>query len=654
MAARRLSALLITTTLRLPTLLATTALRLPALLATTVLRLPAVLTIALRLPNLRTTSTTATTTAPPTATATRLPTLLTTIATRLSAPLATTPLRLPAPLATTSLATTPLRLSALLATTALLLGTLAPVSAETAPRARFDQPRPGFAPVGTVLRPGSPERAGLDPVPLDRALAAVRDHTTGAAPLFPGAVTLLAHDGVIAKHEAVGWAVRSSGATTELPEADRVPMSPDTIFDLASISKLFTAIAVVRQAELGRVRIDRPVAEHLPEFGVAGKGAITVRQLLTHTSGLAAWLPLWSGWPDRDSRIKAVMDVAPTSPPGTAYRYSDLNLIALGVLVERVSGLPLDAVVRETITEPLGLVDTGYNPPPEKLGRIAATEFQSSPPRGIVRGSVHDENAWSLGGVAGHAGVFSTARELAVLAQAVLNGGTYGGRRILSEESVTGMLTNLTPEFPGNAHGLGFELDTRWYMGALSAPRTAGHTGFTGTTMVLDPASRSIALLLTNRVHPSRDRGSINPARRTVASGLAEALAVGPVRGRSAWRGDPGGVLATKTLPEGPKALRFSAFTDLDAGESVTVQEFDGVAWRDLRVFTGASSRSWERVELPMTGTAARWVRSGAGANGARGGYVDAIEVVAGHRVLLDGERGTGEVTASGWRAVDR
>nr|WP_232519658.1 serine hydrolase domain-containing protein [Actinosynnema pretiosum] len=546
------------------------------------------------------------------------------------------------------------RLPALLATTALLLGTLAPVSAETVPRARFDQPRAGFAPAGTVLRAGAPELVGVDPVPVGRALGVVRGFTGGAAPLFPGAVTLMAHDGVVVGHEAVGWAVRHADGGSELPVDERVPAALDTIFDLASISKLFTSIVVVRQAELGRVGIERPVAEYLPEFAAAGKGAITVRQLLTHTSGLAAWLPLWSGWPDRDSRIKAVMDVAPTSAPGANYLYSDLNLITLGVLVERVSGMPLDALVRETITEPLGLVDTGYNPPPEKLDRIAATEFQASPPRGVVRGSVHDENAWSLGGVAGHAGVFSTARELAVLGQAILNGGAYGGRRILSEESVTGMLTNLTPEFPGNAHGLGFELDTRWYMGALSAPRTAGHTGFTGTTMVLDPASRSIALLLTNRVHPSRDRGSINPARRAVASGLAEALAVGPVRGRSAWRGDPGGTLTTKALPDGPKVLRFSAFTDLDAGESVAVQEFDGSGWRDLRVLTGAGTRAWERVELPMTGTAARWVRSGVGANGARGGYVDAIEVVAGRRVLLDGERGTGEVTASGWRPVDR
>ncbi len=546
------------------------------------------------------------------------------------------------------------RLPALLATTALLLGTLAPVSAETVPRARFDQPRAGFAAAGTVLRAGAPELVGVDPVPVGRALGVVRGFTGGAAPLFPGAVTLMAHDGVVVGHEAVGWAVRHADGGSELPVDERVPAALDTIFDLASISKLFTSIVVVRQAELGRVGIERPVAEYLPEFAAAGKGAITVRQLLTHTSGLAAWLPLWSGWPDRDSRIKAVMDVAPTSAPGANYLYSDLNLITLGVLVERVSGMPLDALVRETITEPLGLVDTGYNPPPEKLDRIAATEFQASPPRGVVRGSVHDENAWSLGGVAGHAGVFSTARELAVLGQAILNGGAYGGRRILSEESVTGMLTNLTPEFPGNAHGLGFELDTRWYMGALSAPRTAGHTGFTGTTMVLDPASRSIALLLTNRVHPSRDRGSINPARRAVASGLAEALAVGPVRGRSAWRGDPGGTLTTKALPDGPKVLRFSAFTDLDAGESVAVQEFDGSGWRDLRVLTGAGTRAWERIELPMTGTAARWVRSGVGANGARGGYVDAIEVVAGRRVLLDGERGTGEVTASGWRPVDR
>jgi len=180
-------------------------------------------------------------------------------------------------------------------------------------------------------------------------------------------------------------------------------------------------------------------------------------------------MPLWSGWPDKASRIQAVMDVAPTSPAGTTYVYSDLNLITLGVLLERQTGKGLDQLVRERVAAPLAMNDTGYNPDSSLRPRIAATEFQASPSRGMVWGQVHDENAWALGGVAGHAGVFSSAQDMAVLAQTMLNGGTYAGHRILSADSVQKMTTNYNTAFPGNSHGLGFELDQRWYMAACRA-----------------------------------------------------------------------------------------------------------------------------------------------------------------------------------------
>src|SRR6185436_1274633 len=277
---------------------------------------------------------------------------------------------------------------------------------------------------------------------------------------------------------------------------------------------------------------------YLPAFAAHGKGAITVRQLLTHTSGLKPWMPLWSGWPDKDSRIAAVLDVEPTSPPGTTYVYSDLNLITLGVLLERQTGQGLDQLVRERITAPLRMRDTGYNPDPSRRPRIAATEFQADNARGMVRGEVHDENAWSLGGVAGHAGIFSTAQDMAVLAQSMLNGGIYGGHRILSPASVKMMMANQNSHigtFPDDSHGLGFELDQRWYMGGLSSPTTAGHTGFTGTSIVIDKMSRSFAIVLSNRVHPSRSWGSNNPARRAAVQGLALSLGVLPRYGSTAW-----------------------------------------------------------------------------------------------------------------------
>ncbi|MBB5956727.1 CubicO group peptidase (beta-lactamase class C family) [Saccharothrix tamanrassetensis] len=526
-------------------------------------------------------------------------------------------------------------------------------------RGRFDLPRRGWS--NDVLRSGTPERVGLDPGPIDDALEQVRRYTVPDAsghPLFAGAVTLLAHDGVVTTHATAGWALRyADAAGTELPEARRVPMAPDTIFDLASISKLFTSIVVMREQERGKLDLNAPVARYLPEFGVNGKASITVEQLLTHTSGLEPWLPLWSDYPDIPSRIKAVMDVTPKSAPGTAYVYSDLNLITLGVLTQRITGKPLDVLVREGITEPLGLRDTGYNPPRAKLDRIAATEFQGA--RGMVRGEVHDENAWSLGGVAGHAGVFSTAGDLAVLGQAILNGGSHRHRRILEPETVELMMTDFNQEFPGNSHGLGFELDQRWYMGALTSPRTAGHTGYTGTTLVVDPLSASIAVLLTNRVHPSRDWGSINPARRAVANGLAQALGVQPRRGPTAWTPTAGGgTLTTKALAQRSERHRveFSVFVDLDPGDRVVLQAGDGGdVWRDLRTLSEYGERRWERVEL-VTEAAVhyRWLYIRGSGYGGRGVYVDAVRVSDARGVLVDAERDPASLRAEGWRSVSR
>ena len=359
---------------------------------------------------------------------------------------------------------------------------------------RFDQPHSAFAAPNTMLRDSTPASAGLDARPIDDALAQIAgwEEPSGATrPLYAGAVTLLGHNGQVVAREASGFALRyADGAGTELPRDQWVPMREDTIFDMASVTKLFTSILVMQQVERRAIQLEEPVATYLPAFAAHGKGAITVRKLLTHTSGLKPWMPLWSGWPDKASRLAAVLDVEPTSPPGTTYVYSDLNLITLGVLVERQTGQALDQLVRERITSPLQMTDTGYNLDPSLIPRIAATEFQADNPRGMVRGGVHDENAWSLGGVAGHAGIFSTAQDMAVLAQSMLNGGTYGGHRILSPASVEMMITNQNQLFPDDSHGLGFELDQRWYMGGLSSPTTAGHTGFTGTSIVIDNMSR--------------------------------------------------------------------------------------------------------------------------------------------------------------------
>ncbi len=547
---------------------------------------------------------------------------------------------------------------------------------------RFDEPRTGF--MSAVLRDGSPQSAGLDPAPIDAALAKIDGWTTTnynpalKVPLYSGAVSVLGHDGVVVSRHDVGYAVQySDGAGTELPEDQKVPMRPDTIFDMASVSKLFTSVAVMQLVEEGKVDVEKPAATYLPEFGVNGKDVITVRQLLTHTSGLVSWLPLWSAYPDIPSRIKAVMDVVPHNPPGTVYEYSDLNLITLGVMVERLTGKTLDKVVAERITGPLGMVDTGYNPPASKLDRIAATEYEAAPPRGMVRGSVHDENAWSLGGVAGHAGVFSTAGDMAILAQTILNGGTYKGHRILRPRTVTAMLDNYNENFPGNDHGLGFELNQMWYMGGLAGPHTAGHTGYTGTDIVIDPASRSFAILLTNRVHPSRNWGSINIARETLCGGLAKALAVKPRHGRDSWYAGLGdassALLTTEQLhPSKPVRVNFDVFVDTERTDPLVFEATtDGVTWAAVPLtargpgapdeavnsLAGNGHRVWWRVEaqLPYAATITlRWRYVTDARYTGRGVNLDEIVVTERGRTLLNGEKEPHKLHPEGWQRRSR
>jgi CubicO group peptidase (beta-lactamase class C family) len=398
---------------------------------------------------------------------------------------------------------------------------LAPATRPVTPSTQAAPVTPSPQASPATLHDGTPESAGLAPQPIVDAQRQIARWTQQSHPLYAGAVSLLAHNGVIVSRQAAGDELRyADGRGTELPAQQQEPVTTDTIFDLASLTKLFTSISVMQLVEQGRIQLDTPVAGYVPEFATGGKAAITVEQLLTHTSGLPGKIELWRL--PAQQRLSAALGAAPQTPPGRRYLYSDLNMIALGVLVQRVSGKPLDQVIHDRITGPLGMTDTGFDPPASKLHRIAATEFETDPPRGMVRGQVHDENAWALGGVAGEAGMFSTADDLAVLGQTLLNGGGYNNVRILRPETVQAMLSNHVT-LPGGAHGLGFELDQRWYMADLGA-HAAGHTGFTGTSLVIDPASDSIVILLTNAVHPLRTWGSANPARHALAQGMSAAL----------------------------------------------------------------------------------------------------------------------------------
>lgn len=368
------------------------------------------------------------------------------------------------------------------------------------------------------LRVDTPERAGLDPGELRQLVREVRALTRGANPWAAGVVLVAGRGPVIAVEEAAGWAVRyasydrAADKGVELPPGARVPMTVHTPFDLASLTKLFTAVTAVQQLERGTLGIDARVGAYLPEFRAAAAYDITVRQLLTHTSGLRPELPLYD-CPDDAARLTMLRAEPPTSEPGE-YLYSDLNPLLLQYVLERVTGRALDVLVRDGITRPLGMTATGFGPCPG----AAATEDQRRPwakvDRGMLRGVVHDENAWALGGVAGHAGLFSTARDLAVFCRTLLAGGSYGPARILGPDFVELLLT---------PPGLGFALDQPWFMGALAGHGAAGHTGFTGTSLVLDPATDTFLVLLANTVHPRRRPADSEP-RAAAGTRLARAV----------------------------------------------------------------------------------------------------------------------------------
>ncbi|GGX61805.1 serine hydrolase domain-containing protein [Streptomyces anandii] len=368
------------------------------------------------------------------------------------------------------------------------------------------------------LRRDTPEKAGLDPRELHRLVQEVHALTTGDRPWAAGVVVVAGRGPVIAVEEAAGWAVRyaaydpEAGRGVELPPGERVPMTVDTPFDLASLTKLFTAVAAVQQIERGTLGIDALVGAYLPDFRGAAAHGVTVRQLLTHTSGMRPELPLYD-CPDHAARLAMLRAEQPVGVPGT-YTYSDVNLLLLQHVLERITGRSLDVLIRDGITRPLGMTSTRFGPCPG----AAATEDQRRPwakaDRGMLRGEVHDENAWALGGVAGHAGLFATAGDLAVFCRALLAGGSYGPARILGPDFVELLLT---------PPGLGFAVDQPWFMGELAGRGAAGHTGFTGTSVVIDPVTDTFVVLLGNRVHPRR-AGADSGVRARVGTLVARAV----------------------------------------------------------------------------------------------------------------------------------
>ena len=354
---------------------------------------------------------------------------------------------------------------------------------------------------------------------------------------FPGAVAVVLVGGKTTVHTAVGEALRYAAGPKLLAAKSRVAMRPDSIFDLASVTKVYTAILLLQQVDKGRVDLAAPVRDYLPAFTGTGKDRVTVEMLLTHTSGLPVGAKV-TGLPDNAARWNAVLTTALVSGavPGTTFRYSSVGLMVAGKIVEKVTGSRLDQALKANLTGPLGLRDTGFNPNTwlsgtAKATRLVATDARSS--RGLLRGTVHDDVANHLGGVAGHAGVFASATDLAAIGQMLLDGGTYQGRRVLAAGTVRRMLGNhnagkpaIDPERPNrtSAHGLGVVLNQPWFMGRLASPRTFGHTGFAGPSFLVDPDRRLVLALLTNRAHPNWSWANPDPVRAAVGDLLASAV----------------------------------------------------------------------------------------------------------------------------------
>lgn len=334
---------------------------------------------------------------------------------------------------------------------------------------------------------------------------AIAQHT------IPGAVVLIGHDGHVIYRKAFGHR-----ALEPRPEA----MTLDTIFDIASMTKVVaTTPAVMQLAEMGKVRISDTVTRYLPEFEQNGKEDITVRQLLTHYAGLAPDLDLQTPWEGKETAYKMAFAEKPETPPGAGFVYSDVGFIVLGALVEKVSGESLDRYTEHHIFAPLKMMHTRYVPPKSWRVKIAPTQFDEH--NHMLRGEAHDPTAFRMGGVAGHAGLFSTADDLAKFAQAMLDGG--GG--ILSPLMVRKMASPQQPPTSTVLRGFGWDIDSPFSSnrGDLLPVGSFGHTGFTGTSIWIDPTTKSYIILLTNAVHP-HGQGNAIALRTKVATAVAAAL----------------------------------------------------------------------------------------------------------------------------------
>jgi CubicO group peptidase (beta-lactamase class C family) len=329
---------------------------------------------------------------------------------------------------------------------------------------------------------------------------------------FPGAVAVVGNGQTITSLVTVG----------RLDARDSTAPTITTIYDLASLTKIVATTTVLLQlVDQGTVALDAPVVQYLPEWKGPRTDRITIRQLLTHSSGLAAWRPFYKEAADRAEARGQLMLVGPEVPPGTRYLYSDMNFMLLGAVIEQVTGMPLDSAFTARVARPLRLADTRFRPDTALRARIAPTEFDPWRQRQL-RGEVHDENASRFDGVSGHAGLFSTASDLSRVVRMWLNRGTLDGVRFASERTVAEFTR--AQDTLVSKRALGWETPTGGNSaGRRLSPGAFGHTGFTGTSIWVDPGRDLFVILLTNRVNPTRENRKIGGVRTALADAVAGA-----------------------------------------------------------------------------------------------------------------------------------
>src|ERR1041384_3085008 len=379
------------------------------------------------------------------------------------------------------------------------------------------------------LRVARPESVSVSSAGLARMDALIAEDIANKR--LPGAVVLAGRRGQIVWRKAYG------GRTGE---PVREAMTTDTIFDLASLTKVVaTATSIMILVERGKLSLTDPVSLHIPELKGEGRDRITIEHLLTHVSGYAPDFDLRERWTGYDEAIRRLIKEPLRNPPGTRFSYSDIGFIALGEVVARVSGMPLDQFAQKNIFGPLHMTDTGFRPSPALRARIAPTEKRrgqmsylgdtganaGAEGEAWLRGEVHDPTSYRMNGVAGHAGLFSTANDLAIYCQMILNGGTYGGARILSPLTVAEMMRPRVVSTSGGTRGLGWDMNTSFSTnrGDLFPLGSFGHTGFTGTSIWIDPATEMFLIFLSNRVHPD-GKGDVGPLRGRVATIVAASV----------------------------------------------------------------------------------------------------------------------------------